>query len=399
MLKRKWALAWMGVSVMALTACGGGGGGGSAGGTASGSPIKLGAWNALTGPIAVHGLAQKAGGDAYWKFLNDHGGIKGRPVEWTVEDNAYDPQKTVAAAHVLIDQDNVLAIVAANGTSQTAATFPYVLDQAQVPILNTYGGAADWYTPPRPLLFGLQTTYEDQAKVLGKWAAKDGYKNILVIHSDPAAFVNVANNVPPAVKAVNPSSNVHDLSVKFNTTDYAPIVLQVKDKKPDAVIAILATGELVAYLKQAAQQGLKTGVYTYAPNASADVIRLAGADAEGLKSEAWTLPPDDTTNAAVKEFTAAMAKYEPSVTPDYESLFMWAMCKVAAAALGKINGTIDKDSVASAIQGLTSYDPGVMPTVGYSATKHLGNDQIQRVQLTGGKWATVGTFVSASSNL
>src|SRR5437588_13026086 len=129
--------------VTLVTACGNSGGGGTQ--ATDTSPIKLGAWNALTGPIAVHGLAQVAGADAYFKFLNDHGGIHGRKVQWTVEDNAYDATKTVTAAHKLIDQDGVVAIVAANGTAQTAATFPYVLQQAQVPILNTYGGAAAWY--------------------------------------------------------------------------------------------------------------------------------------------------------------------------------------------------------------------------------------------------------------
>ncbi len=396
MARRWWAVVGTVAAVMMLAACGNSGGGQQA---TSSSPIELGAWLPLTGSIAVHGLAQKAGGDAYFKYLNDHGGVHGRKVDWVVEDNAYDPQKTVAAAHKLIDQDNVVAIVGANGTATTAATFSYVLDQAQVPIVNTYGGDATWYTPAKPLLFGIQTLYETQAQILGRWAARDGYKDILVVHSDPAAFVNVANNVAPGARTVNASVNVRDLSVKFNTTDYAPIVLQVKNLHPDAVVLILSTAELVAYLKEAGQQALKTGVYTYAPNASADVIRLAGASAEGLKSEAFTLPPDATSNPGIKEFVAAMQKYEPSVMPDYESLFTWALCKVGVAAIDRISGTINKDSIVKALQGVTNYDSGVMPPVTFSATQHLGETEVQRVQLTGGKWALVGKYVGASSAL
>ena len=397
MAKRSWAVAWTAVAAMILVACGSSGGGQQA--TTNTSPIQLGAWLPLTGSIAVHGLAQRAGGDAYFKYLNDHGGVHGRKVDWIVEDNAYDPQKTVAAAHKLIDQDNVVAIVGANGTANTAATFSYVLDQAQVPIIDTYGGDATWYSPPKALLFGIQSLYEDQAKILGKWAVKDGYKDILVVHSDPAAFVNVANNVAPGAKSANPSVTVHDISVKFNTTDYAPIVLQVKNLHPDAVVLIVSTAEVVAYLKQAATQGLKTGVYTYAPNASADVIRLAGADAEGLKSEAFTLPPDDTSSAGIKEFVSAMQKYEPSVTPDYESLFTWALCKVAVQAISRINGTINKDSTVKALEGMSNYDSGVMPPVTFSASQHLGISQVQRVQLTGGKWILVGKYVGPNSTL
>lgn len=368
-------------------------------GSTDSSPIQLGAWMPLTGSIAVHGLAQRAGGDAYFKWLNAHGGVHGRKVVWNVEDNAFDPQKTVAAAHKLIDQNNVVAIVGANGTANSAAAFAYVLDQAQVPIINTYGGDANWYSPPKPLLFGIQTLYEDQARVLGKWAVKDGYKNIAFVHSDPAAFVNVAKAGTDQIKSSNPSATVQDVSVKFNTTDYAPVVLQVKNLHPDAVIMILSTAEVVAYLKQAAQQGLKTAAYTYAPNSSADVVRLAGADADGLKSEAFTLPPDGVSAAGVKEFIDAMQKYEPGVAADYESEMTWALCKVAVAALSKISGKIDKDSIVKALQSLNNYDSGVMPPITFSATQHLGASKIQRVQLTGGKWTTVGTYVGADSTL
>ena len=394
-MRNMWIVA-IASAAMVITACGSSNSNQTATNT---SPIELGAWMPLTGPIAVHGLAQRAGGDAYFKFLNDHGGVHGRKVDWVVEDNAYDPQKTVAAAHKLIDQSSVVAIVGANGTANSAAAFSYVLDQAQVPIIDTYGGAADWYTPAKPLLFGIQVLYEDQARILGKWAVKDGYKEIAFVHSDPSAFVNIAKAGTEAIKAANPSANVHDISVKFNTTDYAPVVLQVKNLHPDAVILILSTAEVVAYLKQASQQGLKTGVYTYAPNSSADVIRLAGADADGLKSEAFTLPPDDTASQGVKDFVAAMQKYEPSVTPDYESMMTWALCKVAVAALAKINGTINKDSIVKALEGTSNYDSGVMPPITFTSSQHLGASKIQRVQLTGGKWTLVGGYVGPTSTL
>src|SRR5437588_396312 len=307
-MRNRWIVA-IASAAMVITACGSSNSNQTATNT---SPIELGAWMPLTGPIAVHGLAQRAGGDAYFKFLNDHGGVHGRKVDWVVE---------------------------------------------------------------------------------------DGYKEIAFVHSDPSAFVNIAKAGTEAIKAANPSANVHDISVKFNTTDYAPVVLQVKNLHPDAVILILSTAEVVAYLKQASQQGLKTGVYTYAPNSSADVIRLAGADADGLKSEAFTLPPDDTSAAGVKDFVNAMQKYEAGTPADYESEMTWALCKVAVAAISKINGKIDKDSIVKALQSMSNYDSGVMPPITFSASQHLGASKIQRVQLTGGKWTLVGSYVGADSNL
>src|SRR5947209_5715018 len=154
----------------------------------NGTEITIGAWYPLTGPVSASGVPERAGADAYFKMINDRGGINGHKVNWIVQDNAFDPQQTVQIARQLIGQDKVVAIVAANGTSQAEAAFPFVLQQSKVPILNELGGLASWYTPPRAGLFGTQTLYEDQAAALGAWVAQDGKKNVLVVHSDPAAF-------------------------------------------------------------------------------------------------------------------------------------------------------------------------------------------------------------------
>ena len=94
-----------------------------------------------------------------------------------------------------------------------------------------------------------------------------------------------------------------------------------------------------------------------------------------------------------------MQKYAPSVTPDYESMMTWALCKVAVAALMKINGTINKDSIVKALEGMSNYDSGVMPPITFTSTQHLGASKIQRVQLTGGKWTLVGSYAGVGSPL
>src|SRR5688572_28323104 len=125
------------LAALALTvsACGSGASGSSS------DTIRIGAWLPLSGPGAAAGEPQRVGGDVYFKLLNDQGGINGRKVEWITKDSAYDTQQTVQAARELIGQDRVVAIVNANGTAQTEATFPFVLEQSKVPIVNTYGGA------------------------------------------------------------------------------------------------------------------------------------------------------------------------------------------------------------------------------------------------------------------
>ena len=350
--------------------------------------IKIGTWLPLTGPIAAYGVPQRAGIEAYLSMINDRGGIKGRKFKLIVEDNAYNAQRTVAAARKLISSDGVLAIVVPNGTAQSAAAFSYVLDEAKVPIINAQGGAEDWYNPPRPNLFGAQTLYETQAALLGQWAVADGHKKIVVVHSAVAAFENVASRISPAAKAVKADVMVELYPTKFNTQDYGPIALEIAQKKPDAVVAILAQGELVALAKELKQQGASTALYSYAPAVSNAIIDLAGPAVEGLKSVSWTVRPTADT-PEVREYREALAKYSPDEKPDYLSLFAFGMTKAFVEAVRRIDGPINRASLVKAMYSIQNYNTGIISPVTYGPNQHIGVTGMQRVQIAGGKWQVV----------
>ncbi|MEU0074872.1 ABC transporter substrate-binding protein [Streptomyces sp. NPDC006332] len=378
------------MAVVALTAnaCGGQDSAGSGGDS---SEIHIGAWLPLTGATAPYGVGEKAGADAYFKMLNASGGINGRKIRWTVKDNAADPQQTVQIARELVGQDKVVAIVNANGTAQAEAAFPFVLNQSKVPVLNEVGGTEAWYKPPRPGLFGTQTLYEDQAAAVAAWAAKDGAKKILVVHSDPAAFVNVAKQVEPAAKKVNPSVEVDRLAVKYQTTDYTPVISKVKAAKTQAVILILTSPEAAAFVKEAKLQGLSLPTYAYAPVAAESTIALAKDAAEGLKAVQLVKAPSDA-DPSVKEFRTAMAKYEPGQTAGFLALWGWSNAKVFAEIAKTVKGPVTAQSITAAYQKATKVDPGVSPVMNFSATNHLGTRDVQRVEVKNGVWTSVGDF-------
>lgn len=193
--------------------------------------IKLGTWIPLTGPLAAYGVPFRAGADAYINMINEKGGIKGRKIVLIVEDNAYNPQRTVAAARKLISRDEVLAIGMPFG-AVSASAFDYVLGESKVPMINSYGSALEWFTPPKENLFGAMPLYESQARSIGRWMVKDGAKSVAVVHSALAGFVNVAAQVEPGAKSASPSVKVEMVPTKFGTTDYSPIALDLARRIP-----------------------------------------------------------------------------------------------------------------------------------------------------------------------
>jgi branched-chain amino acid transport system substrate-binding protein len=384
------------VLALGLTACGSSSSAGGGSSSAASSPIEIGAWSPLSGPIAPSGTQVTAGAKAAFDEANASGGINGHKIDYQVVDNAYDAQQTIQAARKLIGENHVVAIVAADGTAPTAAAFPYVLQQSKVPIVFTYGGAATWYQPPKNGLFGAQTLYEKQAGALAAWAVGSGAKNIAVVHDDPQAFVNVANAVVSGAKAKDPSVNVTKVAVKLNTTDYSPVVAQVKGKSPDAVVLILPVPEAAAYLKEAKLQGLTAQAYGYAPDADPGLLKLAGTAAEGFRTLSLTKLPSDTSDPAVAGYVAALKKYEPDQAPSFYSIYSYAGAKAFIQVLKGIKGDITAASISQALESSAGVDTGLLPPLTFSNSQHLGTDQVIRLTVSNGAFAAEGGFTSPS---
>lgn len=358
--------------------------------------VTVGGWMPLSGPTAIYGTPLKAGTEAYFGLVNERGGVNGRKISWIVEDNQYSTQQTVSIARKLISRDNVLAILNAHGTAATAATFPYVLDQQKVPLLSPYGGAMDWFNPPKAGLFGLLALYEDQGQAVGRWAAEDGHKRIMVIQHSGQSFDVVAQNIVAGIKAVNADAELGSVSVKLGTTDYAPIALEVMNFNPDAIVTIQIQQELVTLAEELKRQGKTVPMYLYAPTTLYSLAELGGDVVDGVKSISLTVSPFADT-PQVQEYRDALAKYAPGEKPDFPSLWTFGMAKVFVEALSRVEGSVTREKLTEAYLSLKDYDTGIFPPVTFAKDRMLGVSKMMRMQLTGGEWKPMSDWLEPTS--
>lgn len=355
--------------------------------------IRLGAWMPLTGPVAPYGVPFRAGVESCIGTVNAQGGVKGRKLVYTVEDNAYNPQRTVAAARKLISRDDVFCIASPFGTAQSAAAFDYVLTEAKVPIVNPWGGAADWYTPPKDGLYGAQPLPEAASRVLGRWAAKDGHKNIMVIYGALASFEIMANNVILGAKPVRSDVVVTNYPVKFGSADYGPIALDLANKKPDALVLLLVEQEVTALVRELKNQGFKPALYGWTPIVSNALVAIAGPGLlDGMKATSF-VAPTISDSPAIQEYRSALAKYAPQEKPDFASLTGYGLMKTFIEALRRIDGPPTRAALIQSLNAMRNYDSGILPLISYSPERHLGNTYFHRAQLVAGQWTAVGTPV------
>ncbi len=117
--------------------------------------IKVGNTNPYSGPASAYGTIGKAIG-AYFKKVNDEGGINGRKINYISYDDQYTPPKTVEMVRKLVEQDQVALLFQTLGTPPNSAIHKY-MNEKKVPHLFVATGATKWNDPKNfPWTMGFQ---------------------------------------------------------------------------------------------------------------------------------------------------------------------------------------------------------------------------------------------------
>src|SRR5689334_11127344 len=104
--------------------------------------IKIGNTNAYSGPASAYGVIAKTE-SAFFRMINDQGGVAGRKINFISYDDAYSPPKTVEQTRRLIEEDQVAFLFQSRGTPTNTAIHRYV-NQKKVPHLFISTGADKW---------------------------------------------------------------------------------------------------------------------------------------------------------------------------------------------------------------------------------------------------------------
>ena len=179
------------VVAMLLAACGssGGGSGGSGSGSSpssgssgSGSAaltasapgitptsILIGSHQPLTGPAAPGYSEIAPASNAYFQYVDAHGGVFGRKITYKYLNDQYNPTMTSNVVHQLVLQDQVYAIFNGLGTPTHLAVASY-LNAQKVPDVFVASGCECWNDPTKlPDTFGWQLDYVREGKILGNY--------------------------------------------------------------------------------------------------------------------------------------------------------------------------------------------------------------------------------------
>ena len=139
---------------------------------ASDTEIKIGNIMPYSGPASAYGVIGKAQA-AYFKKINEEGGINGRKINFISYDDAFSPPKAVEQARKLVESDEVLLIFQPLGTQSNSATQKY-MNSKKVPQLFVATGATKFGDPQNfPWTMGWQPNYQSEGRIYAAYILKN----------------------------------------------------------------------------------------------------------------------------------------------------------------------------------------------------------------------------------
>src|SRR5271157_1611709 len=134
--------------------------------------IKIGNTGPYSGPASSYSAVPKSQA-AFYKMLNDQGGVNGRKINFISYDDAYSPPKTVEMVRKLVEQDQVLLIASPLGTPTNSAIWHY-MNEHKVPQLFVATGATKWNDPKgHPWTIGWQPNYQSEGRIYASYILKN----------------------------------------------------------------------------------------------------------------------------------------------------------------------------------------------------------------------------------
>jgi ABC-type branched-subunit amino acid transport system substrate-binding protein len=346
--------------------------------------VTLGSFLPLQSGLAAGATQMKEGCDAYFKYINDSGGVNGRKIEWIVENDSYNPQQTAAVVKKLVDRDGVFAIVSTLGTVTNLAVLPF-LAQRGVPIVNPAGGHMLLNKPTDKNVFGILPLSSEIGESMTDFAVtKLGAKRVAIFFQNDQFGKDQRDGAVEALKNHNLQS-VAEASYVPSDVDVSAQVVALKQANPDAVILGIIPKHAALFVKEAQRLGWKPKIVGHNTVADPVVLDLAGAEAlEGVYINLMTAV-DSMDTAAVKNANEILAKYYPQTKPGYYPYLGMAGAIIIVEAMKRAGGDLTRAKLITSLESLGHFEPGVVPPIDWNTSYHGGPKAFGYAQWKGGK--------------
>ena len=367
--------------------------------------IKIGCTTSLSGPVSALGTIARCE-DAYFRMINDQGGIAGRKINFIYYDDGFNPAKTVEQTRRLIEGDNVAFLFSMLGTAPNSAVVKYI-NASKVPHLFLAVNGDKWGDCQNyPWTMGFAPSSRTEAQIFAKYALsqKPDAKFALLYQNDDLGkdYVNGLRDVLGArydslVKAVSyevTDPTIDSQIVSLRTTSADVLISGVTAKF--AALAIRKVYELDWKPMHFVTSG--------AASVSSTIMPVGPERAKGLITSVYLKDPSDPAwaeDASMKDYMKFMAKYFSDGNPkEFLNAYGYTVTSVLRKLLEQCNGEFSRETIMREANNLRDLEvPTLLPgvRVNTSPTNHHPLQQMQLQRWDGQGYVRFGNIIEGAN--
>lgn len=365
--------------------------------------ITLGQTAPFSGPVAFYSVLAKVAA-AYFRMVNEHGGINGRSIKLIQLDDGYSPPKSVEMVRRLVEQDKVLAIYDPIGTAPNSAIRPY-LNKNRVPQLFVSGGTSKWGDFKHfPWTIGWTWTYVTEAHLYARYILAH-YPNakvgVLYQHDDFGREFRDAIREGLGDRA--DKTIVADLSYEVTDPTVDSQVISLSQSGANVFIDVTTPKFAVQAIRKSADLGWHP-VHFIDDGAAfiGSVFTPAGLDrSKGTISANAMKDPTDprwASDPGMQDWIAFMKKYFPEGDRgDIGAVYGYGLATTMAQVIRQCGDDLTRENLMRQATNLKNFKvpillPGV--TINTSPDNYYPIKQAQLIQFDGKTWIPIGALMA-----
>jgi branched-chain amino acid transport system substrate-binding protein len=361
--------------------------------------IKIGNTNPYSGPASAYGAIGKAIA-AYFKMVNDQGGINGRKVTFITYDDSYSPPKTVEMVRKLVEQDEVLFVFQTLGTPSNTAIHQY-MNMKKVPQMMVATGATKWNDPQgHPWTMGWQPSYQAEARIYAAHILKTKPNaKIAVLFQNDDYGKDYLKGLHDGLGDKASSMIVKEVSYEVSDPTVDSQIVQLQASGADVFFNITTPKFAAMAIRKAYDIGWRPTQYLNNVSIGIkSVLQPAGLEkSTGLITLGYLKEPTDKqfeSDPAIVKWREFMKKYNPDGSLiDNLNVYGYSVGETIAQVLKQCGDNLTRENVMRQAASLKSYRvdtllPGVM--VATSATDFAPIEAGQLQRFDGKEWVRFG---------
>ena len=367
--------------------------------------IKVGNTNPYSGPASAYGTIGKVI-TAYFKKVNDEGGVNGRKINFVTYDDSYTPPKTVEMVRRLVEQDQVAILFQTLGTPSNSAIHKY-MNQQKVPMLFVATGATKWGDPKNfPWTMGFQPNYQTEGHIYAQYVLKNVKDaKIGVLYQNDDYGKDYLKGFKDGLGEAGKKLIVMEQTYEVTDPTIDSQIVNLKSSGANVFFNVTIPKFAVQAIKKAHDIGWKPVHLLNSVSGSVGVVmRPAGAEAsKDAISVQYLKDPTDpewANDPAMKEWKAFMVKYYPEGNlQDAFNVYGVAVAQTMVQVLKQCGNDLSRPNImkqAASIKDLAL--PLLLPgiKVNTSPTDFYPVEQEQLIRFDGEKWVRFGEIYDAS---